>query len=439
MQQLYLILLRFLREVSFLTTFAKPVAALAVILAILLIAKLSHFAARYILVHWINKVVTKTKTTWDDYFITEKVFNGIAHLVPLFIIYQSCYFATPLLDQPSADIAGEPSADYYFFLGPLLMKLTKLYFIFTITYILNAILNVVNAIFTKSDFASNRPITGYIQLLKILVYFLAMILTISVLINKDPTVLIAGLGAIAAVLMLVFKDTILGFTASIQLSGNDMVKIGDWIEIPSRRADGKVTDITLNTVKIQNWDKSITTVPTYSMVSESFINWKGMEESEGRRIKRSVNINVNSIRFCTPELMVKLEKYEILSDYIKTKEEEIRAYNSEKMLSAGDVVSGKQQTNIGIFRKYLELYLQNHPGINQEMGVIVRQLQVAEKGLPIEIYVFSKNKDWEDYERLQADIFDHIMAVIPEFELRIFQLPAGSDIRDAMLIPRHGM
>lgn len=427
MHQLYLILLRLLREVGFLTQFAKPVAALTVILAILLIAKLSHYAARYILVHWIQKVVTKTKNTWDDYLVTEKVFNGIAHLMPLFIIYQSCYFATPLPDQPSAGIAGELSADYYFFLGPLLLKLTKLYFIFTIVYILNAVLNVMNAIFMKSDFANKRPLTGYLQLLKILIYFLAMILIISILIDKDPTVLIAGLGAIAAVLMLVFKDTILGFTASIQLSGNDMVKIGDWIEIPSRRADGKVTDITLNTVKIQNWDKSITTVPTYSMVSESFINWKGMEESEGRRIKRSININVTSIRFCTPELMEKLGKYEILREYIQSKEEEIRIYNSGKMLSSGDVISGRRQTNIGIFRKYLELYLQDHPGINQEMGIIVRQLQVTEKGLPVEIYVFSKNKAWEDYERLQADIFDHILAVIPEFDLRIFQLPSGSD------------
>ncbi len=427
MHQLYLILLRLLREVGFLTQFAKPVAALTVILAILLIAKLSHYAARYILVHWIHKVVTQTKNRWDDYLVTEKVFNGIAHLVPLFIIYQSCYFASPLLEKPSADMAGELSADYYFFLGPLLLKLTKLYFIFTIVYILNAILNVMNAVFMKSDFANKRPFTGYFQLLKILVYFLAMILIISILIDKDPTVLIAGLGAIAAVLMLVFKDTILGFTASIQLSGNEMVKIGDWIEIPARRADGKVTDITLTTVKIQNWDKSITTVPTYSMVSESFINWKGMEESEGRRIKRSININVTSIRFCTPELMEKLGKYEILREYIQSKEEEIRIFNSGKMLSSGDVISGRRQTNIGIFRKYLELYLQDHPGINQEMGIIVRQLQVTEKGLPVEIYVFSKNKAWEDYERLQADIFDHILAVIPEFDLRIFQLPSGSD------------
>ncbi len=269
--------------------------------------------------------------------------------------------------------------------------------------------------------------------------FLASIVVIALLIGKDPSVLIAGLGALAAVLMLIFKDTLLGFVASIQLSANDMLKVGDWIEMPGHRADGTVLDITLNTVKVQNWDKTISTIPTYAMVSESFTNWRGMEESEGRRIKRAIFIDMYSIRFCTPEMLEHFKKFENLREYVTQKEEEIRKYNEKHGLSPDDLLSARRQTNIGVFRKYLELYLKNNPRINHRMTFIIRQLQSTEKGLPVEIYVFSKEKEWANYEKLQNDIFDHIFAVIPEFGLKIFQSPAGNDMRTAFQIVTNPM
>lgn len=439
MRELYIYLLELLRNIEFLPFIAKPIAAFAIILSVLVLARLSHYLTKYILVHVVQKIVLKTKTKWDDILLKNKVFNGLAHLVPLFIIYSSCFFASPVLDKPLSDMATDTaarlSADYYFNLGPVLLKFARIYFIFTIIYIIITFLNASNEIYQKTPYAHHRPIKGYIQLIQILITFLASILVISVLLGKDPTVLIAGLGAMAAVLMLVFKDTILGFVASIQLSANDMVKIGDWIEIPGHQADGTVTDITLTTVKIQNWDKTITTVPTYALVSESFTNWKGMEESDGRRIKRSVHIDMYSIRFCTPEMLKHFEKFELIRDYIREKEKEIRQYYMGKKLTDDNPVNGKHLTNIGIFRKYLELYLKNNPKINQEMSFIVRQLQSTDKGVPIEVYVFSREKDWGDYETLQADIFEHIFAVLPEFDLKVFQNPSGIDTR--MLFQRN--
>ena len=432
---LYKILLELFRKLDFSSGMAKPLAALAVIATILLVAWLSFLITRYILEHWIIKIVRKTRTEWDDIMVKDKVFNALSHLVPLFILYNSCFFATPQHDKSLAEMAPEAAAglqaDFYFSLGPLLMKLVKVYFVFTFVYIAIRILNAVNHIYETRPYSHHRPIKGYIQLIQIVIFFLAAIIVIAILIGKDPSVLVAGLGAIAAVLMLVFKDTILGFVASIQLSANEMVKLGDWIEMPGHRADGTVLDITLTTVKVQNWDKTITTIPTYALVSESFINWKGMEESEGRRIKRSIFIDMYSIRFCTREMLEQFKKSDILRDYITEKEEEIRKHNKKKQIGEEDVLTGRRQTNIGVFRKYLELYLKSNPRINSKMTFIIRQLQPTEKGLPMEIYVFSKEKVWARYEKLQNDIFDHIFAVIPEFGLKIFQSPAGNDMRTA--------
>jgi len=433
--ELYKLLLELFRRVEFSSGMAKPLAALAVMLSVLFVAWLAFVIVRYILNHWVAGLVQKTKTEWDDILVKNKVFNALSHLVPLFILYSSCYFATPTLEKPLAelapDVAAQWQADYYLFLGPLLMTLAKVYFVFTIVYIIVRLLNAVNGIYMTTPYSNDRPIKGYIQLLQILVIFLASIVVIALLIGKDPSVLIAGLGALAAVLMLIFKDTLLGFVASIQLSANDMLKVGDWIEMPGHRADGTVLDITLNTVKVQNWDKTISTIPTYAMVSESFTNWKGMEESEGRRIKRSIFIDMYSIRFCNPEMLEHFKKFDNLREYVTQKEEEIRKYNEKHGLSADDVLSARRQTNIGVFRKYLELYLKNNPRINNRMTLIIRQLQSTEKGLPVEIYVFSKEKEWANYEKLQNDIFDHIFAVIPEFGLKIFQSPAGNDMRTA--------
>jgi miniconductance mechanosensitive channel len=433
MHELYKYLLELLRSFSFASAFAKPLAALAVLLAILIIARLLHYLARFMVLQVIQKVVNKTKTEWDDILLRKKVFNGLAHLIPLFFIYSSCFFAAPVLDKPiselSPEIISQLRADYYFELGPVLLKFTRIYFMFTIVYILITFLNASNEIYKTTPYAHHRSIKGYIQLVQILIIFLSIILVISVLLGKDPTVLLAGLGAMAAVLLLVFKDTILGFVASIQLSANKMVKTGDWIEIPGHHADGTVIDITLNTVKIQNWNKTITTVPTYTLVSESFTNWIGMVESEGRRIKRSVFIDMYSIRTSTPELLKRLERFDLIKDYVKSIVEEISQFNPDRNQLSHETWNGPYHTNIGLFRKYMEFYLKNNPNINQEMDIIVRQLQSADKGVPIEIVVFSKQKAWEDFETIQADIFDHIFAILPEFDLKVFQSPSGLNLK----------
>jgi miniconductance mechanosensitive channel len=264
----------------------------------------------------------------------------------------------------------------------------------------------------------------------ILVYFVAAIFIIAFIFNKSPLVLLGGLSAIAAVLLLIFKDTILGLVASIQLSANKMLKPGDWIEVPKHGANGTVVDISLNTVKVQNGDKTIVTIPTYSLVTDSFMNWSGMEESDGRRIKRSINIDMKSVRFCDEQMLDKFQKFRLLSNYVTEKQNEISEHNKNLGIEDLSVPNGRRQTNLGIFRKYLEEYLKNNGNINQDMTFMVRHLQPSETGLPIEIYVFCKEKQLTNYESIQADIFDHILAVIPEFDLKVFQSPSGNDITD---------
>jgi miniconductance mechanosensitive channel len=436
MRTVYKFLLDYLREFDGLSFLAKPVAALICIVLIILAAWLAHFLTRKILLRVVSRIARRTKTTWDDILIKNKVFKGLAHLAPAFVLYFTSNFSFPVLHQELSEL--DPSVveilsqDYYLSLAGVLLKLTQVYFTLIIVFVSNSFLNAVLEIYNTTEYSHHRPIKGYIQLFKIFVFFMSGILIIAVLLEKDVTVLLAGLGAMAAVLLLVFKDTILGFVASIQLSANDMVKIGDWIEMRSRGADGTVIDITLNTVKVQNWDKTISTIPTYSLVAESFNNWKGMEESGGRRIKRAVNIDMASIKFCDKEMLNRFEKFEIIRDYVKEKEKEITAFNKKKHLSEEDVISRRRQTNIGIFRKYLEVYLHNHPKIRQDLTFLVRQLHPTSKGLPIEIYVFSKDIVWANYESVQADIFDHILAVVPEFELKVFQEPAGADISRAV-------
>lgn len=276
--------------------------------------------------------------------------------------------------------------------------------------------------------SKNRSIKGYVQVVKIFLYILGTGIFVSILFQKDLTTFFAGLGAMAAVLMLIFKDSILGLVAGVQLSANDMVRLGDWVQMDSRKADGAVIDISLNTVKIQNWDKTISTIPTYALVSESFTNWRGMEESGGRRIKRSVNIDMSSIHFLSKKEIDKLKKIQIIKEYLEQKELEVEMYNTEQGIDGSVPVNGRQLTNLGTFRKYVEEFLKRHPKISKDMTFLVRHLQPAEKGIPIEIYVFCNDTRWAYYEGVQADIFDHILAIIPHFGLRIFQNPTGEDI-----------
>lgn len=432
MRNVYIFLLDYLRELPGTGSLAKPLAAFICIIIIVFIAWIAHFFTRQIILRIVHRVAKRTKTVWDDILVKNKVFRGLAHLVPAFILYYTADFSFPDLHQELSELDASTlealSVDYYFSLTGFIARLARIYFILIIVYVANSVLNAAMEIYNTTNYAHHRPIKGYVQLVKILVYSMAGILVIAALLGKDPTVLLAGLGAMAAVLILVFKDTILGFVASIQLSANNMVNVGDWIAMKSHNADGTVTDITLNTVKVQNWDKTISTIPTYALVSESFNNWKGMEESDGRRIKRSVSLDMSSIKFCDSAMLNRFEKFELIRDYVIQKENELKEYNEQKNISDEDYISGRHQTNVGVFRKYLEVYLRQHPMINLEMTFLIRQLQPTGKGLPIEIYVFSKDQEWANYEAIQSDIFDHIFAVIPEFELKVFQEPTGSDI-----------
>lgn len=437
MRSIYKFLLDYLREFSGFEFWAKPLAALTCIVLIIVIAWFSHFVTKQILKKVIWRIVQKTKTTWDDILVKNKVFVGLAHVVPAFIILYMADFSFPVIHQELSElephILAQLGNDYYLSLKGFIENISKIYFTIIIVFVANSVLNAAMEIYDTTEYAHHRPIKGYVQLVKIFVYFMAGIMILSVLLGKNPTVLLTGLGAMAAVLLLIFKDTILGFVASIQLSANNMVKIGDWIEMGSHNADGTVIDITLNTVKVQNWDKTISTIPTYALVSESFNNWKGMEESDGRRIKRSVSIDTSTIKFCDSAMLERFEKFELIRDYVVQKEQELKEYNKDKNLAEEDFISGRHQTNVGVFRKYLEVYLSQHPMINMNMTFLVRQLQPGGKGLPIEIYVFCRDQAWANYESIQADIFDHIFAVIPEFELKVFQEPSGADIAKIVL------
>lgn len=299
--------------------------------------------------------------------------------------------------------------------------------IVTIT-VFNALLNAFDTIYRSFEVSKSRPIKGYIQVAKIVLYIIGGIVVISSLIGQNPLIILSGLGALSAVLMLVFKDSILGLVAGVQLSSNDMVRVGDWIEMPKYNADGDVIDITLNTVKVMNFDKTVTMIPSYALISDSFKNWRGMQLSGGRRIKRSVYIDTSSISFCTKEMIEEFQKIHYLTDYVSTRLDEINAYNMEHQINTESKVNGRQLTNIGVFRVYIHQYLRKHPKIHKDMTLIVRQLAPGEYGLPLEIYAFSNGTDWEAYESIQADIFDHIFAVVPTFGLRAFQNPTGHDI-----------
>ncbi|MCW3807660.1 mechanosensitive ion channel family protein [Plebeiibacterium marinum] len=374
---------------------------------VLIIAKVAHFIVRRYLVKHVERFMEKTKSKYDDYFVKRKLIIRASYIVPALIIYTSLDLVFVQFDHVNA----------------VLHNLVSLYFIVVALLLIDSFLKGVGDVYETLPNSNERPIKGYLQGIYLVFVLIGVLVTVSILLDVKLTVVFTGLGAIAAVLILVFKDTILGFVASIQLTANSMVKPGDWIEMPSHKSDGTVMEMTLNTVKVQNWDKTISTIPTYALVSESFKNWKGMEESGGRRIKRSINIDMKSVKFCDDKMLGKFRKIKVLKDYIEDKLEELEEYNKQFDIDESILVNGRRMTNLGVFRKYLEGYLHNHPKIHQNMTFLVRHLQPTEKGIPIEIYVFSNDQAWANYESIQADIFDHILAVLPEFELTVFQFP----------------
>jgi miniconductance mechanosensitive channel len=391
---------------DFLLSFFKVLIA---ILISYLFFKITH----RLLLTFLKRLAAKTETMWDDILVEQKVFNRLAYLVPAYILHISVPLA----------LAPYPELVTFVQLG------IKIYSTIIVMLIFSAFFNSVLLIYQQYPVAKTRPIKGYIQVAKIILYLLVAITVISFLLGQNPLLMIGGLGAFSAVLLLVFKDSILGLVAGVQLTVNDMLRPGDWISLPKYDADGTVIDITLTTVKVQNWDKTYTTVPAYALFAESFKNFRGMEESGGRRIKRSINIDMNSVKFCTPDMLQKFERIHYVAKYIKDKEVEIKQYNEAQNIDPHVLVNGRRQTNLGVFRNYLKNYLLNHPKIRTDMTFLIRHLQPAETGIPIEVYVFSREQAWDVYEAIQADIFDHILAVIPEFELRVFQNPSGADFK----------
>ncbi len=385
----------------------------SIVLAVLLLSLIANIVAKRYFLSGLRLVISKTKTSWDDALLQRKVFNRLAHLAPALVIY--ALMPDVLSDWPAvASLVG----------GGVLI-----YMIAILVLSLDAFLNTVVDIYRTFEISREIPIKGFIQVTKIILYFLAGIFAISVVLNKTPFYFLSGLGALTAVLMFIFKDAILGFIAGIQLTANKMIAHGDWISMPKYGADGDVLEVSLTTVKVQNWDKTITTIPTYALISESFKNWRGMSESGGRRIKRSINIDMNTVTFCDEAMLARFAKIQYISEYIEKTRTELQDFNQSARVDNSSLANGRRMTNIGTFRAYVLAYLRHHPMINLGMTFLVRQLQPSANGLPIEIYVFSKDQAWANYEAIQADIFDHILAVVPEFDLRVFQHPTGGDFQ----------
>ncbi|OFX47717.1 MAG: mechanosensitive ion channel protein MscS [Bacteroidetes bacterium GWA2_30_7] len=398
---------------GFASEYVNLLNMLTLTICLILTSIILNYLAKTIIVSIISRFIKKSTNKLDDILLEKKVFHRLSHFVPALIIY---YFSDVVF------------YDYHQFILPV-HKFTYIYMIIAGAIVINAFLKALNEIYNTLTISKNHPIKSYIQVVQIIIYLFVSILILSLLLGKSPVYLITGMGAITAVLLLVFKDPLLGLVGGIQLSSNDMIRIGDWISMPSKNADGIVIEISLITVKVQNFDKSITTIPTYSLISEAFSNWRGMEESEGRRIKRSLNIDMKSIKFLDEQLTQKLSKIKLLSTYLQNKQIEIEKYNKENDIDYSISVNGIKLTNIGTLRVYLNEYIKSNPDIHPDMTLLVRQLQSTDKGIPLEVYAFSKIKSWEEYEDLQADIFDHIMAIIPEFELNVFQNPSGDDFK----------
>ncbi|MCM1564551.1 mechanosensitive ion channel family protein [Dehalobacter sp. TBBPA1] len=390
-------------------TAAVLIANAAAVVMVLLVSILAFIVTKQVFLRILAFYIHRNKILWDDKLLGRKVFRRLAHMIPAIVIYAV------------AGLFPEYSG--------FIQKIAIIYIIVAGTLAMLALLDAIDDIYRTFEASRFKPIRSIVQALKIVVWLIGGIWMIATMIDRSPLLLLSGIGAVTAIILLIFKDSLLGLVAGIQLSSNDMLRIGDWIEMPKYGADGDVTDISLNTVKVRNFDNTITTIPSYALISDSFKNWRGMQESGGRRIKRSIFIDSSSIRFCTDDMLAKFKEFRYLSEYIENKKRELEKYNLEHNIDPAQLVNGRRLTNIGTFRAYLQTYLENHPEIHPEMTRMARQLPVTEYGIPIEIYAFTKDTSWESYETVQADIFDHILAIVPEFELRIYQSPTGYDLR----------
>ena len=376
-------------------------------LVVVVLAIVANVVVKRVLLRAVVTVSEHTKTSWDDVVTERRVFHRLAHIAPALVIY----FFAPAVFGVNASATTLVTA------GSLL------YIIVVVVSAIDGLLNAAVDILRDSKLGRGLPLTSFAQVAKIVLYGGAVIIALSVVIGQSPALLFSGLGAMTAVLMLVFKDPILGFVAGIQLSANQMVTVGDWIEMPKYGADGDVLEVALTTVKVQNFDKTITTVPTYALISESFKNWRGMSESGGRRIKRAINIDMSSIRFCDDTMLERLARIHYMAGYLAEKRQEIETWNAVHDEERVTSLHPRRLTNIGTFRAYIVAYLRHHPKIHPQLTFLVRQLAPTVHGLPLEVYVFSTDQNWMTYEGIQSDIFDHLLAVVPEFDLRVYQIP----------------
>ncbi|MFP6592518.1 MAG: mechanosensitive ion channel family protein [Candidatus Latescibacterota bacterium] len=377
--------------------------------AVLLAAWASFHVARTVLLRWIGRLIRTSRTHIDDVLLDNDVLRRTALLAPVLVIYYGIEM----------------------FPGPMqyLLQVVNAGLCIVFLLIVGAGINAFQDAISDYDARSDVPIKSYAQIAKILGYIVGALMTVAVLTGKSPWVLLSGIGALMAVIILVFRDTILSLVASFTIASNRLVKVGDWIEAPTFGADGDVVDIALHTVKVQNWDKTITTIPTYKLVETSFKNWRGMQDSGGRRIKRAIHLDMNTVRFCDADMLARFEKFELIADYVNQRRHEVEADNSRQQTDLSELVNGRRLTNLGTFRAYVAAYLRSHPKIHADMTFLVRQLAPTPRGLPLEIYVFTTTTVWADYEGVQSDIFDHLLAVVPQFDLRVFQEPTGGDWR----------
>ena len=391
-------------------TMAKYLNMLALLIALLIIAFIAGFVVRKILLTIFTRFASKTKSNFDDILIANKAPRNIAYIIPFLIALEF----VPIV-----------FADFKYF-GNIVEKGLQVFAILLFLWIVRSILNTLKDYFKTLPRLKDKPIDSYIQVFMIFAWVIGVFSAFAIITDTSIWKFFTALGAATAVIILVFKDTILGFVASIQVSINDMVRIGDWITFEKYGADGDVIEINLATVKVQNFDKTITTIPTYALISDSFKNWRGMENSDGRRIKRALNIKLDSVRYLTKDELDKLKKIELISSYLESRQTAIENYNTQNNINKDLLLNGKNLTNIGVFRKYMESYAEHHSAINNDMMIMVRQLAPTTQGIPLEIYAFSSDKRWKNYEYIMSDIFDHLIAAVPYFKLEIFELPSNS-------------
>ena len=369
----------------------------------LIVSLLAYVLTKKVLLRILKHYIKTNKYKFDDIMLEKKVFSRLSQLIPAIILYSFS--------------KGLPS------FNPFLDTLISLYIVVIIVMVLDAILNSFEVIYNNHSVSKARPIKGYLQVIKIFIYVMAAIVLIANVIGKSPIYLLSGIGAMTAVILLIFQNSILGLVAGIQLTANDMLRIGDWIEMPKYDANGDVLEIALTTVKVENFDRTTTTIPTHALINDSFKNWRGMSKSGGRRIKRAIYLDQRSIKFCTDEMIERFKKIGYIADYIDEKNAEIEAYNKSIGTDTSLKVNGRHLTNVGVFRAYVQRYLENHPKIHKDMIIMSRQLAPEVTGLPIEVYAFTNDIAWQNYEMIQGDIFDHLISVVPIFDLKIYQNP----------------